>query len=326
MDCFFSILIPAYNMSGKMNRCIDSIKNQTFGDFEGIIVDDGSKDGTYEEIEAIAKEDGRFKPLHHSENKSLLAARYTAMRAARGEYILFLDSDDYIESDTLQDLKAFLEKNPVDVVRFGYRTEPEGKDFLPIHTDDPIECYMSGRTTPAIWKNCYRKAVVDKLLERTEPFYCNMGEDVYLCGVLFSCADSFGNIDRVYHHYVTTEGMSNSISDISIEKIQRDMKSVTASGTNLIRFIEQYNPEKLSMTKTAVKNMYRYVLTQNTAKEPDFRNIVDRLSIFNTEELRPIYEWGCRYLLPFIIERHINKGHETMDDIRAKYIEMIEAD
>jgi glycosyltransferase involved in cell wall biosynthesis len=326
MGCFFSILIPAYNMAGKMTKCIDSLKSQTFSDFEGIIVDDGSKDGTSEEIEAIAKADGSFTALHHGENKSLLAARYTAMRAAKGRYVLFLDSDDYIGTDTLQDLYDYLEKDPVDIVRFGYQTEPDGTAVLPVHTDDPLECSMSGKMAPAIWKNCYKRAVIEKVTERTEPFYCNMGEDVFLNGVLFSCADTLGVIDRVCYHYVTTEGMSSAAAGISVEKILKDMKSVTASGTNLIRFIEQYNPEKLSLTKRAVRTMCRFVLTQNTMYEPDYRNIVDRLCAFNTEEYRPIYEWGCRHFLPYIVERRINKGHETMEEKRAKYLEVMQLD
>ena len=323
MGCFFSILIPAYNMGGKMTKCIDSLKSQTFSDFEGIIVDDGSKDGTFEEIEAIAKADGRFTALHHDENKSLLAARYTAMSAAKGEYILFLDSDDYIGSNTLKELYEYLEKDPVDIVRFGYQTEPDQTVFLPPHTEDPLELYMSGKIPPSIWKNCYKNAVIQKAVERTQPFYCNMGEDVFLCGVLFSSADTFGTIDRVYYHYVTTDGMSSPEADYSAEKIRRDMKSVTASGTNLIRFMEQHNSGWLSQTKIRVRIMLRFVLVMCTLYEEDYKKVVDRLCIFNTDENRPVFEWGCRHYLPYLVETRIDKDREKM---RAKYFEVIAVD
>ena len=99
---FFSILVPVFNMESRMDDCIASIKAQTFTDYEVILVDDGSKDGSYEMLLGFAKEDSRYSAFRHEGNRSLLCARYTGMANARGRYILFLDSDDTIVPDTLE--------------------------------------------------------------------------------------------------------------------------------------------------------------------------------------------------------------------------------
>lgn len=317
MKPFFSILVPVCNMVGKMQECVDSILNQEFEDYEVIMVDDGSKDDSYKMILDYEKADKRFKAYKHDENKSLLAARYTGMEHASGEYILFLDSDDYIEKDTLSSIYDYVKNTPNDVIRFGFRYEPSGVEELPPETDDPLKFYMEGKMPPAIWKNCYSKKVIDRTLERTTSFYCNMGEDVYFAGVLFSNADSFGVINKVFHHYVTGNGMSNSKTSASMEKIERDMKSVGLSGDNLLAFIEKYNPAYLDYAKHAVRTMQRFVLLQNVAFEDDYTQVIERINVFNNDKMQSIYEWGCNKLLVAKISKDIYESEEELKGYEA---------
>ncbi len=160
MDPFFSILVPAFNMSGKMQACVDSLLAQSMPDFEVIIVDDGSTDDTYQYLLELANADRRFSAWRHDINRSLLAARYTAMEHARGAYVLFVDSDDWLSSDTLEELHAFLSEDPVDIVRFGHVWEPDGKVFMPPVSGDPLLDFMEGKISPQIWKNAYKLDVI----------------------------------------------------------------------------------------------------------------------------------------------------------------------
>ena len=321
---FFSILIPACNMEGKMDKCIASLKNQAFTDFEAIIVDDGSKDGTLKEIQTFEKEDKRFIALSHDGNKSLLAARYTAMKEAKGEYILFLDSDDYISDNTLEKLHGFILEKPVDIVRFGYIEEPDKREILPEDVEDPLRLYMAAKVTPSIWKNAYKKDVIDLLVERTGPFYCNMGEDVYFTGVLFSCAKSFATYREAFYHYVLGEGMSNSKKSFSEEKYKRDMNSAYESGKHLLEFIEKYNSTYVTETKNIVKEMKRFNLFNATMYEPDYCKVIERIKDFDTVELRDIYEWGCRKYLPYLIERRLKRDTETAEEKREAFTKLMQ--
>lgn len=105
----FSIIIPTYNRANLIPETIRSVKNQTFEDWECIIVDDGSTDNTKPIIENLIKEDSRIKYVYQ-ENAERSAARNNGIRNSSGEYICFLDSDDHFLSNHLQELKNVIEK------------------------------------------------------------------------------------------------------------------------------------------------------------------------------------------------------------------------
>jgi glycosyltransferase involved in cell wall biosynthesis len=104
-----SVIIPAYNRLPMLNEALDSVLTQDFKDFELIVVDDGSTDGTEEEIKRYG---GRVKLLQHSENRGVSAARNRGVLRARGKYIAFLDSDDLWVKRKLKIQVAFLDDNP----------------------------------------------------------------------------------------------------------------------------------------------------------------------------------------------------------------------
>lgn len=107
----FSIIIPVYNVEDYISECLLSVLNQSEKDFEVIVVNDGSKDKSID----IAKK--YPVKIINQENQGLSAARNTGVKHAKGEYILFLDSDDYIEKDLLKQLKKELKDKP-DIIRF----------------------------------------------------------------------------------------------------------------------------------------------------------------------------------------------------------------
>ena len=96
-----SIIIPVYNVGKYLRVCLDSVLNQSFTDWEAICVNDGSTDGSASILEEYAKLDGRFTVIAQA-NGGLSAARNTGLDAAQGDYILFLDSDDWLEPDALR--------------------------------------------------------------------------------------------------------------------------------------------------------------------------------------------------------------------------------
>ena len=245
----------------------------------------------------ISESDARFNVYKHEVNKSLLAARYTGMEHATGKYILFLDSDDYLEPDTCESLKERLEEKPVDVLRFGFQFEPSKKQILPPDSDDPLKGYMVGDFPPAIWKNCYSSKVIKMLIERSESFYCNMGEDVCLSGLLFSCADSFDKIDRVFHHYEIGNGMSSTRGALSMEKFHRDMKSIEESAAHLSEFIKKYKPDYSEYASIAIRTMFRTVMLQNIYFEPDYSKSVRLLNEYDNDKYREYFEYGCNVIL-----------------------------
>ena len=131
-DVKVSIIIPVYNPGELLNRCLDSASNQTLKDIEIICIDDGSSDGSLDILNRYAKNDSRFKVLSQP-NLGAGIARNKGLEYANGEYIVFLDSDDYIESDMCECLYNHAKRLDSDLVLFNnrwYLGDNSTRDFI----------------------------------------------------------------------------------------------------------------------------------------------------------------------------------------------------
>ena len=119
MNPKISVIMPVYNVEKYLSRAIESILKQSFTDFEFLIVDDGSPDCCGRICDEYASRDTRIKVIH-KENGGAPSARNVAMEQARGQYLYFLDSDDWAEPEMLGDLYALAEKTGSEMVVAGY--------------------------------------------------------------------------------------------------------------------------------------------------------------------------------------------------------------
>ena len=138
-----SIIIPMYGVEKYLIRCLDSVQNQTFKDWQAICVDDGSPDKSGEIAEEYAKSDKRFVVVH-KENGGLSDARNAGMPYAKGQYIMYLDSDDFIHPQTMEIAYNLAQKNDSDIVSFTYdrfyRPQLMVYHKLGINTDNVRPC------------------------------------------------------------------------------------------------------------------------------------------------------------------------------------------
>lgn len=114
-----SVIVPVYNVEKYLNRCVDSIVKQTLKDIEIILVDDGSKDMSGKLCDEWEKRDKRIKVIH-KKNAGLGFARNSGIDIAKGKYICYIDSDDYIKLNTLENVISRLEKTNSDICYFGF--------------------------------------------------------------------------------------------------------------------------------------------------------------------------------------------------------------
>lgn len=137
----FSFIVPIYNAESYLNRCVDSILNQSYPNLELFLVDDGSTDQSLQICKSYSQKDGRVSVIHQ-ENKGQGAARNAALEKVKGDYILFIDADDAIHADTLQVHIDILKKN-------------ETIDFIqyPIHHFYNSPKAFIKRPTPALYHN-----------------------------------------------------------------------------------------------------------------------------------------------------------------------------
>lgn len=125
---FFTVIMPAYGVEKYLEKAVESIKAQTFADWELIIVEDGSPDKTSEIAEKLQKTDDRIQVIHHEKNKGLSEARNTGIEAGTGRYIWFMDPDDMVDADLLESVHESLEVDPAKLVIFGHLEEYYNED------------------------------------------------------------------------------------------------------------------------------------------------------------------------------------------------------
>ena len=127
MEDLISVIVPIYNVEKYINRCIDSIIEQTYTNLEIILVDDGSTDNSGSICDEYAKKDNRIKVIH-KENGGVSSARNVGLDTAIGQYITFVDSDDYIEKKYCEILLKTLKKQKADCVACGYNRIYKNKE------------------------------------------------------------------------------------------------------------------------------------------------------------------------------------------------------
>lgn len=115
----FSIVVPVYGVEKYIHKCVDSILNQTYKDFELILVDDGSKDNCPKILDGYAEKDSRIKVVH-KENGGLVSARKAGVKVATGDYIVSVDGDDWVKENYLEVFANIAQNNDVDMMCCGY--------------------------------------------------------------------------------------------------------------------------------------------------------------------------------------------------------------
>ena len=143
MNDLVTVVIPIYNVEKYLNRCIESVVNQTYSNLEIILVDDGSPDNCPKMCDDWAKKDSRIKVIH-KENAGLGMARNTGIENATGDYICFFDSDDYIDPDTVETCLSTAIANQVDLVVFGYDNVNASGECLATHIPRPPKEVFTG--------------------------------------------------------------------------------------------------------------------------------------------------------------------------------------
>lgn len=147
MAMFFSILVPAYNVEKYLRNCLESIRRQTFEDYEVLLVDDGSTDASPEICDEYARMDQRFHVIH-KENGGVVSARKAGAERACGEYLVTVDGDDEIEEDLLYEMhRLILEKQP-DLITIGFKVVDENGNFSFERLSDIKAGYYAGETLP----------------------------------------------------------------------------------------------------------------------------------------------------------------------------------
>ena len=193
MKELISVLLPAYNVGEYIGICLDSILQQTYSNYEVIIVNDGSTDDTLAICQAYAQRDSRIH-LFSQENAGVSSARNHCLSQAKGEFVAFIDPDDYVKKDYLQTLLNMQHKTSADIIACDYNTQngPENQDSERhrfsnklLNNDEAlraINCFDSFKVY--MWAKLIRRTLFNGLSFPS----VDIAEDQYVCCELLSKA------------------------------------------------------------------------------------------------------------------------------------------
>lgn len=216
-----SIIVPIYNVEPYLSRCIDSILEQTYNDFELILINDGSPDRCAEIMEEYAKKDQRIVTIYQ-ENKGVSAARNAGLKIAQGKYIGFVDPDDYIDQQCYEKMILALENVDADIACCNW-------DFLDIHgkTRGHLMSDMNDNMTQIEfvsrlfdiprtlgWINCNKLFVYDKIRNLYDENLCVCEDNLFLMMYSLQIKKACIVNEPLYHVYERP----NSASRIDIKK------------------------------------------------------------------------------------------------------------
>lgn len=169
----FSIILPVYNVSPYIERCIISLQNQTFKDFEMIFVDDCGQDDSMKIVETFVKKDNRIKLIANPKNLGTYHARHNGVKNANGEYIVFLDPDDELDACFLSKFIQHLENKKDDLIFFGIQNVPKNKFYhkpprmLPLKkTQRVLEAIQKRNGKKTVWAGAAGKAYKKDFLKK----------------------------------------------------------------------------------------------------------------------------------------------------------------
>ncbi len=274
MDPLVSIIVPIYNVEEYLQRCLDSIINQTYKTIEIILVDDGSPDKCGEMCDEFAKQDSRIIVIH-KENGGLSSARNAGLDIAKGDYVMFVDSDDYVEPQFCEiPLKLALEKN-VEIVSFGYNKVFEAGHRLCRKTNNPRIINSSEGIREIIEKkDIIFSFAVNKIYDKTlfshiRYPYGKIYEDQATTYLLFHEAKEIYVSDSVLYNYVYRN------SSISAEWDKPEaIEARFEMWLERLTFIRKYYPENVNsqinqLVDEAIKGFLR--IADNNKRKSSIR-------------------------------------------------------
>ena len=277
----FSIIIPVYNVEPYLEECVVSVLTQTFTDFEVILINDGSTDESGRMCDKFAASDLRVRIVHQS-NRGLSAARNVGISLAAGEYVIFLDSDDFWHDEKiLEILFAKLQETHAQVLSFNYVKVEGSSESAPYFRDSAA---MSGTSEDSfryqiehdLWIACaWNKVIQKKLFDNGALRFVEgvTAEDIDWCVRLALAADKFDYISNVLVCYRIRE---TSISkNVTAPKVHTLLDNIDVC-LNLLQQAE--NTSKAELLKSFVGFQYGTVLFRLAVlkKDASWQNLLER--------------------------------------------------
>lgn len=202
-DKLVSILSPCYNVEVFLPRCLDSIINQTYPNLQIVMIDDGSKDGTWQILQEYAAKDSRIE-ICHQENQGVATTRNLLLDKIEGDYFIYVDSDDWIEPETIEVLLSYTEKECSEIVTCGIiinedKTKSNHKRII-YNRNEIVERFLYHlEFRGSLCNKLFKTSLLNKHTEFQHDI--SFGEDALFCWELLKQVNKVVYTDHQFYHY-----------------------------------------------------------------------------------------------------------------------------
>lgn len=231
-----SIIIPCYNIASYIGRAVSSITSQSFENWEIILVNDGSTDNTLDYLKKLAGQDSRIQVVSQK-NSGVSAARNAGLAKAQGDWILFVDGDDWIESEVLSNFSS-VDLSSIDILIFGFILhKPHGKNVLYMPPSDVRNMFISYVLGHRLIIPCMffrRSLIVENGLHFDEQTYYGEDKEFMMKALLLS--RSVLNIQKIEYHY----DMTRNSSATNQSKYNERQLTLLFAIDRVVNFVSQY--------------------------------------------------------------------------------------
>lgn len=283
-----SVIVPVYNVEQYLDRCLDSIVAQSYGNLEIILVDDGSPDGCPDKCEEWARRDNRIKVIH-KKNGGLGFARNSGLEIATGEYVAFVDSDDYIEPDMYKALMAATAEHDADMVSCGFNQQLASGDFKQFIEFDKLTVYEGDDILPlarrfilsywhrslnvGVWHGIYRRSLTPEFISERE----YTPEDLIFTVTMGLRMKKYVYVNRSFYNYMyNSAGLCRSYKPDDFEKM--------VIGAGLLKRILEKNgiegdAERYIFTRSIFFHRYFIMFNKTMTVREKYREIKRLISL-----------------------------------------------
>lgn len=213
MNSLVTFILPVYNAESTIYRCLDSILKQTYCDYEVIIVNDGSIDNSGKICDSYSLNDNRFRVIH-KENAGVASARQLGVSLASGEYVIHIDSDDWIESNMLSDMMNEISDADILVSDYYYNTK-HGQTYVRqvdcTTSEELLEKIIKGEVFGSLWHKLIRRNLYQNIKFNTDLTFCE--DQLLLFKILTTYQCKVINLHKAYYHYECNEGSITQRTD-----------------------------------------------------------------------------------------------------------------
>lgn len=213
MNSLVSFILPVYNAENTLKRCLDSILKQTYCDYEVIIIDDGSIDNSGKICDSYSLNDNRFRVVH-KENAGVASARQLGVSLASGEYVIHIDSDDWIESNMLSDMMNEISDADILVSDYYYNTK-YGQTYVRqvdcTTSEELLEKIIKGEVFGSLWHKLIRRNLYQNIEFNTDLTFCE--DQLLLFKILTTYQCKVINLHKAYYHYECNDGSITQRTD-----------------------------------------------------------------------------------------------------------------